>query len=189
MRNGQPLSPEEHLKEEEKFRLEIRKRRHESSAVRAARIAKFRKSRESDLRLMDQVADAFEFKFIREESVNGRTAYVLDGTPNPNFRPDNQESKVLTGMRGRIWIDKAGLHWMKVHIEVIKPVSYGLFIAKVDPGTKIEFELAPADNDVWLPVRFVQELNAKVLGLKSIRTRAEETYTDYHRTGNMLASR
>jgi hypothetical protein len=188
-RDGQPLSPEEARKEDEKVQLEIRKRKNESSATRSIRIARYQKSRESDQHLMHQIADAFIFTFVKEENVNGHATYVVDGEPNPNFYPDSQDSKLLAGMKGRIWIDTTGYHWMKVHVEVIKPVSYGLFIAKLGPGTKLEFELAPVEGNLWLPVRFLQDINAKVLGVKSIRTRQEETYTHYHRSDDVMASR
>jgi hypothetical protein len=189
MRDGQPLSPEEARKEDEKLEVEVRKRKGEPAGQRSARVAKYQKSRESDQHLMRQISEAFLFTFVKKEEVNGRPAYVLDGTPNPKFRPDSQEAKLLTGMKGRIWIAEDGYHWMKVHIEIIKPVSYGLFIAKLGPGTKIEFELAPVEGTLWLPSRFVQDLNGKVLGLKLIRTRQEETYTDYHRADDLLAAR
>ena len=42
-------------------------------------------------------------------------------------------------MKGRLWVDKAGYHWIKVKAEVIKPVSYALFIAKV--GTRNAFRI------------------------------------------------
>jgi len=189
MRDGQPLTPEEAYREDEKLKLEIRKRKAESSILRSVRVAKYQKSRESDQRLMHQIGEAFDFRFVKEETLDGHPTWVLDGTPNPQFHPDSQDAKLLTGMKGRIWIDKSGYHWMKVHVEIIKPVSYGLFIAKLGPGTKIEFEMAPVEDNVWLPARFVQDLNAKVLGIKAIRTRQEETYTHYHRADDVLAYR
>jgi hypothetical protein len=189
MRDSQPLTPEEERKEEQKFRQEIQKRKMEGPSAREARVAKFRKSRESDQALMRQLAKAFTFTFVREEDVDGRPAYVLDAKPNPSFRPENQDGKLLTGMQGRIWIDKEGYHWVRVHAEVTKPVSYGLFIAKLGPGTKFEFELGPVEGELWLPKRFIQDVNAKVMGLKTIRTRQEETYTHYYRAGDFLAQR
>jgi hypothetical protein len=188
-RDGKPLTAAEEQKEEQKLRQEIQRRKTEPESSRAARIAKFQKSRESDRLMMHQILEAFNFTFVRQEMVDGRPTYVLDGTPNPNFQPDNQEGKVLTGMKGRIWIDKAGYHWVKVHAEVTKPVTYGLFIAKVGPGTQFEFELSPVENNIWLPKRFIQDVNAKVLGIKSVRTREEETYTNYHRSGDLRAQR
>jgi hypothetical protein len=68
---------------------------------------------------------------------------------------------------------------VKVEAEVIKPVTFAYFIAKVGPGTSFEFEQAPVAPDVWLPNRFVENVNAKILGIKSHRTREEEIYSDY----------
>jgi len=189
LKDGKPLTPEEERKEEQKFHQEIQKRKTESPGARSARVAKFQKTHESDQSLMRQIGEAFQFTFVQEEIVNGRPTYVFDAKPLPNFQPENQEGKVLTGMQGRIWIDKEGYHWVKVHAEVIKPVTYGMFIAKLVPGTKLEFELGPVEGNLWLPTRFVQEVNAKVMGVKTIRTRQEETYTHYYRAGDILAQR
>jgi hypothetical protein len=41
------------------------------------------------------------------------------------------ESKVLTGMEGKLWIDKKTLQWVKVEATVIHPVSIGGFLAEV----------------------------------------------------------
>lgn len=186
--NGKPLSAEDQRKEEEKLQKEIAKRRSESASARSARIAKYQKSRRSDHLMMQQMVFAFNFKFVGEDMVNGRPAYVLDAEPRPDYRPLNQEAKVLTGMKGRLWVDKTGYHWMKVKAEVIKPVNYALFIAKVGPGTSFEFEQTPVNANLWLPSRFEQDVNAKILGIKSIRTREQETYTNYQPANKTQAS-
>jgi hypothetical protein len=186
--NGHPLSPADQRKEEQKLKQEIAKRRSESGPAHHTRISKFQKERNNDHLLMQQMVDAFNFTLIGEETVNGHPAYVLDAVPRPDYRPINQEAKVLTGMKGRLWVDKAGYHWIKVKAEVIKPVSYALFLAKVGPGTRFEFEQAPVTDKLWLPKRFEQDVNAAVIGMFPIRTRTVETYTKYRLADEVLAS-
>ena len=186
--NGRPLSAAERQKEEQKLKREIEKRRTESAGARRARTAKYEKSRSSDHLLMQQMVDAFQFSMVGEETVDGHPAYVLDAVPRPDYRPVNQEAKVLTGMKGRLWVDKAGYHWIKVKAEVTKPVSYALFIAKVGPGTRFEFEQAPVTDKLWLPKHFQQDVNAAVMGMIPIRTREDETYTKYQLADSALAS-
>jgi hypothetical protein len=186
--NGHPLRPADEQKEEQKLRQEIAKRRSESASTHRDRIGKFQKSRQSDHLLMQQMVSAFNFTLVGEDTMNGHAAYVLDATPNPDYHPMNQEAKVLTGMKGRLWVDKAGYHWIKVNAEVIKPVSYALFIAKVGPGTRFEFEQAPVSDKLWLPKRLEQDVNAAVIGMFPIRTREVETYTNYRPADEVLAS-
>lgn len=185
--NGHPLSPADQKKEDQKLKQEVAKRRSESSSAHHTRISKFQKERNNDHLLMQQMVDAFNFSLVGEETVNGHPAYVLDAVPRPDYRPINQEAKVLTGMKGRLWVDKAGYHWIKVQAEVIKPVSYGLFIAKVGPGTRFEFEQAPVTDKLWLPKHFEQNVNAAVIGMFPIRTREDETYTNYRLANDSLA--
>jgi hypothetical protein len=177
--NGKPLSPEEQKAEEEKLRAEINKREHESPAERARRVGKYQRERQRDHLLMTELTKAFDFKLNGQETVGGRQCYVLDATPRAGYQPPNGEAKVLTGMRGRLWIDTQGYHWVKVEAEVVKPVSTYM-IANVRPGTKFEFEQQPL-NGVWLPHRFSQSVNARVLGVHSILSREDETYTNYRR--------
>jgi hypothetical protein len=186
--NGHPLPAADQQKEEQKLRQEIAKRRAESASARRARIAKFQKSRHTDHLLMQQMANAFHFTLVGEDTANGHPAYVLDAVPRPDYHPVNHEAKVLTGMKGRLWVDKAGYHWIKVKAEVIKPVSYALFIAKVGPGTRFEFETAPVTDKLWFPKHFHQDVNADVMGMFFIRTREDETYTNYQLADETLAS-
>jgi hypothetical protein len=186
--NGHPLPPADEQKEEQKLRQEIEKRRSESVSTHGDRIGNFQKSRQSDHLLMQQMVNAFNFTLVGEETINGHAAYVLDAAPNPDYRPINHEAKVLTGMKGRLWVDRAGYHWIKVKAEVIKPVSYALFFAKVAPGTKFEFEQAPVTDKLWLPKRLEQDVNAAVMGMFPIRTRQIETYTNYRPADKALAA-
>jgi len=124
------------------------------------------------------MVSAFEFRYAGEQQVQGADCYVLDAVPNPDYRPPVERARVLTGMKGRLWIDKAHFHWAKVEAEVTKPVEFALFIAKVKPGTRFELDQAPV-GDVWLPKSFTESVNATVLGFYGMHSAEEEHYSDY----------
>ena len=145
--NGEPLSAAERAKEEAKFRQESAKRRRESKEARDDRIAKYRDERQHEHLLMNEMARAFNFRLEGEAMIDGHKAYVLQATPKPGYRPINEKARVLTGMKGTLWIDSAQYHWVKVEAEVIHPVNFGLFIAKVRMGTRFELEQAPVRNE------------------------------------------
>jgi hypothetical protein len=177
--NNEPLSPAQAAQENEKMQREFARRQSESSNDRKARIAKYQNGRAEEHLLMQQMTEAFNFKLIGEETVEGTECYVLDATPKPDYQPPVERARVLTGMRGRLWIDKSEYHWVKVQAEVISPVTFGLFIAQVKPGTKFQLDQAPVGS-VWLPKCFTESVNASVLGMVGYRTREEEHYSDYH---------
>jgi hypothetical protein len=188
--SNEPLSHPQQQQEQKKLNAEIARRQNESAHERQARVSKYRNTRAEEHMLMQEMVAAFTFHLIGEERIEGTDSYVLDAVPNPDYRPAVERAKVLTGMKGRLWIDKARYHWVRVWAEVISPVQFGLFIAKVKPGTSFELDQAPV-GDVWLPKSFVETVNATLLGIYGMRTREEEHYSAYHQTtlsGNVKAS-
>ena len=84
-----------------------------------------------------------------------------------------------------MWIDKQAYHWVKVQADVIEPVTFGFFLAKVNPGTRFELDQSPLGN-VWLPRHFIQSVNASVLGLYGIRDQDEFFYSNYRENNSQL---
>ena len=176
--DGHPLSPAEQEQEQSKLNDEIARRRSESASARQSRIAKYRADRAEEHMLMQQMVNAFSFTLAGEQRVDGVDCYILDARPNAAYNPPVEKARVLLGMKGRLWIDKEHYHWVKVQAEVINPVQFGLFVAKVKPGTRFELEQAP-EGGVWLPRHFSESVNATVFGLYSMRSNEEELYSDY----------
>ena len=178
--NGEPLSAVQEQQEKRNLTREIKKRQSESPSDRENRIAKYRKDRAEERLLMQQMTSAFKFTLVGEQNVDGIACYVLDAKPDPDYKPPVEKARVLTGMEGRLYISKAGYHWVKVEARVISPVDFGFFIAKVSPGTKFELLQAPV-GDVWLPKQFSQSVNASVLGFYGVRSHEKDTFSEYHR--------
>jgi hypothetical protein len=186
--DGEPLSAEQKSQEESKLKAEVAKRSTQSSSERAARIQKYRKDRDEEYLLLQQMTKAFTFKLAGEEKIDGRECYVLDATPDADYQPPVTKARVLTGMKGRMWIEKLGYHWARVKAEVFRPVEFGLFLAKVSPGTEFELDQSPVEGTTWLPSHFSQRVNAKVLGIYSIRSAHDEYYSKYQRQDNRPAA-
>ena len=58
----------------------------------------------------------------------------------PARRAKSRDAKVLLKLRGRIWIDKATYQWAKVEAETTDTISWGLFLARLNPGASLVFE-------------------------------------------------
>jgi hypothetical protein len=176
--DNEPLSPSAAHEEAEKLAEESRNRQSESPNAHHSRVAKYRDQRADEHLLMQQMIDAFHFKLLGEEQVDGTDCLHFEAIPNPDYRPPVEKARVLTGMRGQIWIEKHDYHWAKVEAQVTEPVEFGFFVAKVKPGTSFELEQAPVGG-VWLPKRFVESVNASVLGLYGYRSKMETDYSNY----------
>jgi outer membrane lipoprotein-sorting protein len=179
--NDQPLSPGEQQREEQKYRREVDRRKSESPQDRAKRIAKYQKEQRRDHLMMKEMTVAFQFKLVGDDTVDGHDVYVLEATPKAGYQPNGQEERVLLGMKGKMWIDKEHYQWVKVEAQVIKPVAFHGFLAKVEPGTSFLLEQEPVSATLWLPKHFSMNVKAAALGFISKDATHDETYTDYKR--------
>jgi hypothetical protein len=84
-------------------------------------------------------------------------------------------------MRGKMWVDEQAYQWVKVEAEVFRPVAFGLFIAKVEPGTEFTLEQKPVQENLWLPSHFSVSVKARILQYWSHNTTDDETYSHYTR--------
>jgi hypothetical protein len=183
--DGQPRSPSGDVRD---VRQEKARRDEESPAARRKRIAEYEKERRQDHILMAEMVKAFDFSLTGEETVNGRRCFVLAATPRSGYQPVSRETRVLEGMRGTLWIDAEQYQWVKVRAEVFRPVEFGLFVARVDPGTEITLEQEPVEGNIWLPYHFCLHVRAKILFF-SRDSIDDQTYTGYHHAANAIAAR
>jgi hypothetical protein len=179
--NHEPLSKSRQAVEARKLEREIKRRQAETPDERAKRVTEYQNERRQDHALMREMANAFQYRMLGQETVNGRTCFVLEATPKPGYQPTSRETKVLTGMRGKLWIDTKEYQWVKVHAEVFRPVAFGLFIANVQPGTEFTLEQAPVAAGVWLPTHFDTHVRATVLYFWSHNSDEDDTFTNYQR--------
>jgi len=177
--DDRPVSLAVQANEERKLTAEIGKRRRESLQERARRIEKYKNERAQDQVMMQEMAEAFSFHPAGEETVDGHRCWVFEAEPKRGYQPVRRESKVLVGMRGRLWIDEHQYQWVKVEAEVFKTVSFYGFLAKVGPGTRFELEQEPVANGLWLPKHFLMRVSASALGFIDESRSEDETYRDY----------
>jgi hypothetical protein len=183
--DDQPLAPDREKAEVEKLKNEARRRSTESPEARQERIRKYRKERDENEALVLDFPSAFNFELLREEEMNGHPAYVLSGTPKKRPGPLSLAAKVLSGMRGTVWIDKENLHAIRAECEVVNPVPIYGILAKVLRGTHIEFEMAPVTDSIWLISELSLNLKVSKVFFKSTQI-TRSTYSAYRLNSLML---
>jgi hypothetical protein len=184
--DGQPLPPAREKAEIEKVKSEAKRRDAETPEARSRRIEKFKKQRDENEALVLDFPNAFNFDLVREETMNGYPAWVLSGTPKKRTGNLSLAAKVLAGMRGTVWIDKENFHAVRAECDVITPVPVFGILAKVLPGTHIEFGMAPVTGSIWLVGDLSMNLRVSKLIFKSTQ-RTHSTYTDYRLNSLVLA--
>lgn len=178
-KDDKPLDAKDAAKEEEKVQKIIDKRKNESEEERKKREAKEEKEREDGRKFVTEIADAYNFKLVGREQVDGREAWVIDGEPRPGFEPHMKGAKFLSKFHGRVWIDQSDLQLTKMDIEAIDTVSIGLVLARIHKGTRVILEQTRVNDEVWLPQLVTFKLDARVALLKGYKIDGEQTYRDY----------
>jgi len=178
-RDDKPLSDSEARKVEKKLNDIMDKRSHEAPADREKRLADFQKHHQEEHDFLREVPDAYNFRLVGEEDLNGRTAYVIAGEPRQDFRPNMNAARVLPKLRPKLWIDKDGYQWLKMQAEVIDTITWGGFLLRLHSGSHIELEQTLVNNEVWLPLHAHISFDARVALLKSIRMEIDATFGDY----------
>ena len=187
--NGTPLPPVQAADENKKLEQAISERQGESAQQKAQRMAKYEADQRRNHRMMEQMAKAFDFKVTGSGRLNGHDVYVLKATPRTGYQPPDMETQALTGMQGRLWIDKNTFEWVKVEAEVTRPVSIEGFLAQVEPGTHFELEKAPVAPGVWSAKHFSMRSHAKILFLIPHDGQEDDPYFNYHKAASHQAMR
>jgi hypothetical protein len=174
-RNGKPLPESDARKEQEKMDREVRRRESETPQE----TARLEKEREKQREFVKELPDAFTFKAVGEEMIGGKPAWVISGEPKPDYHPRDMLAKVVTKMRGTVWIDKSDYQWVKVQAEAIGTLSFGLGLLRIGPGSIVEFEQTRVNDEIWLPASGKFKVNGRVALLKSLHSEVELRFQDY----------
>src|SRR5579864_3432589 len=178
-KNDKPLSEKDAKKEDEKIQKIIDKRKNETEEQRNKRLKAEEKEREEGRQWVKEISDAYDFRLIGTEDLNGRATYVIDGTPRPGFQPHLKYANYLSKFKFRVWIDEADAEVSKLDAECIGTVSWGWFIARLEKGAHILFESTRVNDEVWLPKHQAIQLDARLALLESFHINQDTTYRDY----------
>jgi len=178
-KDDKPLPADEAKKEEERIQKIIDKRKKESDESRRKRLEKEEKERQEDRKFVLEVADAFNFRLVGSELIGGRDSWVLDCEPRPGFQPKSMEAKMLTKLKGRIWIDKKDEQWTKLDVTAMDTVSFGWVLARIHKGTHVLFEQTKVNDEVWLPKHIQAHVDVRIALFKGYDVDVDHAFRDY----------
>jgi hypothetical protein len=178
-RNDQPISAEDQRSEQEKLERNLAERRKETPAQREHRIADWERRRQKQREPLKELPDAFDFRLVGEENLNGGEAYVIDATPKAGYKPKSSSTSYLPKMKARFWIDKKDYQWIKMDAETLDTVTFGAFLLRVAKGAHITMEQLRVNNEVWLPKRIALQGSARLFLVKGLHMQIDITFSDY----------
>lgn len=175
------LTAEEERIEQKKLADSIAQRKKETPAEHARRVADWEKRRQREREPMDEVPDAFDFRLAGETQIDGRPAWIVEGTPHPGYRARTTLAKLFSKFRGKLWIDKADYQWVKTEAEVTDNISWGLFVARLSKGARLDFQMTRVNDEVWLPKHIQAQASARLALVKKYRIEADTTFSNYRK--------
>jgi hypothetical protein len=180
-KDDHPLSPDEDRIEQKKLADSIAQRQKETPAERAKRIADWEKRRQREREPLDEVPDAFNFKIAGEAQIDGRGAWIIEGTPRPGYHARSALAKLFLKLRGKLWIDKADYQWVKTEAEVTDTISWGLFVARLGKGARLDMQMTRVNDEVWLPKRIEAKVSARLALVKKYNVESDTTFSNYRK--------
>ncbi len=178
-RDGKPLSEEEQRIERKKLDQAVSKLSSETPAEKQRRLEETERQRKREFAFLSEIPDLFDLRLEGDSTVDGRPVWVVSGTPRPGARPKSHDAKVLLKVRGRMWIDRATYQWAKVEVETTDTISWGLFLARLNPGARLTFEQTEVNSELWLPKRLFLSGSGRVALLKRLVEDQEIQWSNY----------
>lgn len=180
-RDGKPLSAADQRKEQEKLDKAAAKLDGETEEQRQRHLQELEKQREKDRDFLREVSDLYDFQIVGEDKIDGSDVWVISASPKPGYQPKRRDARPLLKIRGKIWIDKKEYQWVRIEAETTGVISYGLFLARLNPGAKLLFEQTRVNDEVWLP-KFERVSGSGRLGLvKKLAQEQELTWSNYRK--------
>jgi len=179
-KDGHALEGKDKEKADEEFEKEVHKREKESEEESRKRQEEEDKQRLESRKFMYEIPKAYSFRIAGEETLDGLPVWVIDAEPRPDFHSDVKRADLLKKMRGRLWIDKQSLQCVRAEVDVIEPITFGGFLAKVDRGARMTFLQTRVNDEVWLPSNATVRAEARLL-VKHYRIAGETTWSNYRK--------
>jgi hypothetical protein len=180
-KDHKPLPPAEQKKEQEKLDQIAARLDKESPAEKEHHMAAYEASRRRERQFLLEVADAFDFRLEGDQTVDGHDVWVIFGTPKPGYHAHSREGAAMLKVRGKIWIEKAGYQWVRLEGETTGTISFGWFLARLNPGAKLVVEQSRINDEVWLPSRLFVSGSGRLGLVKRIAEDDEITWTNYRK--------
>jgi hypothetical protein len=180
-KDDKPLAADAEFKERRKMDKEVARRQKESEKDKEKRAREESRGVRQQREVLREIDDAFDFRLLGEDTVDGFSTWVIQAEPRPGYKPHSRDTNILSRLHGKLWVTKDDYRWVKVEAEVIRGISVGLVLARLNPGTQLDFEQKRVQGEVWMPNRVRACVNARLALLKKINLEVDVTYTDYRK--------
>ena len=180
-RDDHPLKPAEQKKEQEKLDEATERLAKETGGEKQRRLDDLEKNRRRQREFLREIPDAFNVHLDGDGQIDGQDVWIISGVPKPGYHAHSREGAAMLKIRGRIWIAKAGYQWVRLEAETTGTISFGWFLARLNPGAKVVFEQTRINDEVWLPKRGYLSGSGRIGLVKRLTEDQEITWSNYRK--------
>jgi hypothetical protein len=180
-RDGKPLTASEQRSEQNRLDKETRKLNSETPAEKQHRLDDAEKRRRREFAFLSEIPDLYDLRLEPDSTVDGRAVWVVSGGPRPGAKAKSGDAKMLLKLHGRLWIDKATYQWARVEAVTTDTISWGIFLARLNPGAKMTFEQTEVNSELWLPKRLALTGSGRIGLIKRLAQDQEIEWSNYRK--------
>lgn len=178
-RDGKPLPAGEARKQQEKLDKATARLENETPEQKQRSAADYEKTRQRERAFLLEIPDAYDLRLEGSGEVDGHDVWIVSGTPKPGYRAKSRDGAALLKIHGKMWIDKVGYQWVRLEAQTTETISFGWFLARLDPGAKLTLEQSRVNDEVWLPKREYLSGSGRIGLVKRIAQEEEIRWSDY----------
>ncbi|HEY6763191.1 MAG TPA: hypothetical protein VI386_00340 [Candidatus Sulfotelmatobacter sp.] len=148
---------------------------------------------EHSQQIVKALPDAFLYEFdgtvpgTSTVGKKGDTLVRLRFHPNPRYSPPSHVEQVLLGMQGTLLIDQQEHRLARIDAQLFREVSFGWgVLGHLDKGGTFQVDQADVGNGSWEMTRMRLNLTGKVMMVKSLIIKSEETNSDFRHVPDNL---
>ena len=131
---------------------------------------------------VDDIFHLYDIRMLRREVLDGHDTIVATLTPIPGAKPLTDDGKIMRHFKARAWISEADYELVRVEIEAIDDLSFGLgMLARVHKGTVATYQRKKVNDEVWLPAEVTWTASARVMLLRRLRLRGASEFSNYRK--------
>lgn len=180
--NDQPLSPD--LAAREDARLQNLATHPELQRDRQARQ---KDDEQRATRMVAALPDAFNYAYDGTEPSPQGELIRLRFEPNPKFDPPTRELKIYQGMKGQMWLRVEDHHMVRMTAALFRDVEFGWgILGRLYQGGRFEIAQHDVGEGRWEVTHMVLDFTGRLLLIKSLRIKNDQTLSDFHRVPGKL---
>jgi hypothetical protein len=171
-KDGKPLDEKEQQKETERV----------TKAVEKAEKPNDEKKKGEDELSLVRLLDIVDARQPHRENFRGRPTIVCEFVGRKDAKAHGTEEDAFKKLRGTLWIDEADHQVTRLEAAFYDNFHIGGgLLANIEKGTRMSFDQAKINGEIWLPSTSEGTIDARLLLFKGFRQHIVEHDSNYQR--------